>query len=238
MALTIRPPGQLVLLLMSVFFFSACSTNPPVVKTSDFSVPDSGNVYIVRQSLHTGFVVPASIIQSHLPQVYDGFEDSEFIEFGWGDKEYYQAEEVTFSLAMRALVLPTRSVIRTVGIPETPEIHFADNEREVFCLDSRQYSLLLNFIENSFSKDSNGLIINSKDGADDNSQFYEARGTYSLFNTCNNWIAKGLKSAGLNISPAFKITAGSIMNNLSKHHETLTRGLCDGRNRLQVSGLP
>jgi hypothetical protein len=47
-----------------------------------------------------------------------------------------------------------------------------------------------------------------------------------------------LKSAGLNISPAFKITAGSIMNNLSKHDKTLTRGLCEGRNRLQVSDLP
>ncbi|MFB8829603.1 hypothetical protein ACE0DR_10225 [Azotobacter sp. CWF10] len=35
-------------------------------------------------------------------------------------------------------------------------------------------------------------------------------------NTCNKWTAKGLRSAGVDIFPAFKLTAGSIMKSIAK----------------------
>ncbi|MFM7854609.1 MAG: DUF2459 domain-containing protein [Flammeovirgaceae bacterium] len=31
----------------------------------------------------------------------------------------------------------------------------------------------------------------------DNDSFYEAKGTYNLFFTCNTWVNEGLKKAGL-----------------------------------------
>ena len=43
------------------------------------------------------------------------------------------------------------------------------------------------------------------------SQFYKAKGEFHIFNTCNKWTAKGLESAGMNISTTFKLTASSIM---------------------------
>ena len=46
------------------------------------------------------------------------------------------------------------------------------------------------------------------------SQFYEGTGRYSMLNTCNVWTAKGLNSAGFDISPMFNLTAGSVMNYL------------------------
>ena len=177
--------------------------------------------------MHTGIAVPANTIQSQIPQLYDRFGNTPYIEFGWGDKSYYQAEEVTSGLTMRAIFWPTDSVVHAEAIPERPDIHFTDTEVEALCLDRRQYSLLLGFIEHSFFKDSDGNIIKSKDGSVENSQFYQGEGDYYLMNTCNTWTAKGLKSAGLNISPAFKITAGSIMKYLSKHNQAQTRPLCE-----------
>jgi len=177
--------------------------------------------------LHTGFVVPAGAIQSQLPQLYERFADTPYLEFGWGDREYYQAEEITSGLTMRAIFLPTESVVRAVAVQERPDIHFADNELEILCLDSRQYSLLIGFIEHSFYKDIDGNIKNSKDGADGDSQFYKGEGHYYLMNTCNSWTARGLKSAGLNISPTFKLTAGSIMGYLSRHNRAQTKYSCE-----------
>jgi len=205
---------------------SACSTKPHVLKQTTISFPGSNVVYIVRQGLHTGFVVPATAIQSQLPQLYERFANTPYLEFGWGDKEYYQAEEITSGLTMRAVFLPTESVMQTVAIPERPDIHFTGNEVEALCLDSKQYSLLIGFIEHSFYQDNEGNIIKSENGTDGNNQFYKGEGHYYLMNTCNNWTARGLKSAGLDISPAFKLTAGSIMSYLSRHNKTLTRNSC------------
>ena len=58
------------------------------------------------------------------------------------------------------------------------------------------------------------------------SHFYKGEGHYYLMNTCNNWTARGLKSAGLNISPTFKLTAGSIMGFLARHNKSQTRNTC------------
>jgi len=54
------------------------------------------------------------------------------------------------------------------------------------------------------------------------SQFYSAVGDFYLMNTCNRWTAKGLKSIGMDISPTLKLTAGSVMNYLTKANTALT----------------
>jgi hypothetical protein len=45
-------------------------------------------------------------------------------------------------------------------------------------------------------------------------------------NTCNKWTAKGLKSAGMDISPMFKLTAGSVMSAVIENSRVLTNGDC------------
>ena len=214
------------ILLISLLILSACSTKPHVLKQTDISVPASKEVFIVNHGLHTGIVVPASTIQSQLPQLYDRFGNTPYMEFGWGDKSYYQAEKVTSGLTVRAIFWPTDSVMHAEAIPQRPDLHFTDIEVESLCLDHGQYSLLVGFIEHSFYRDSDGNIIKAKSGAEENSQFYQGEGDYYLMNTCNTWTAKGLKSAGMSISPAFKVTAGSIMHYLSKHNQAQTEPSC------------
>jgi len=214
------------ILLISLLVVSACSTRPHVVKQTEISVSAPQEIYIVSHGWHTGFVVPASTIQSLLPQLRDRFPDTPYMEFGWGDKSYYQAEEVTSGLTMRAILWPTDSVVYAVAVPERPDIHISESEAEALCLDNEQYSLLISFIEHSFYKDGDGNIIKTKDGTDGDSQFYKGEGQYYLVNTCNTWTAKGMKSAGLSISPTFKITAGSIMGYLSRHNKAQTGGAC------------
>ena len=206
---------------------SACSTKPHAIKSTDINVPDPAVVYIVRHGWHTGFVIPANAIQARLPQLYYRFGNVPYIEFGWGDQAYYEADKVTLGLTISAVFWPTGSVIHAVGISQKPDIYFTDNPLDVLCLDNKQYSLLLSFIENSFYRDSDGNIIKSKNGSEDNSQFYKAEGEYYLGNTCNNWTARGMKSAGLSISPASKTTAGSIMSYLSRHNKAPENLLCE-----------
>ena len=91
---------------------------------------------------------------------------------------------------------------------------------------------MISYLEHSFYKDNSGRIVESTNGHYKNRQFYEAEGDYYLMNTCNKWTAKGLRSAGLDISPTFKLTASSIMDYLSKHTEALMGKSC------KPSGLP
>jgi uncharacterized protein (TIGR02117 family) len=210
-------------LIIPIIILAACSTKPHVVKQTEITVSSPQEIYIVNHGWHTGFVVPADTIQERLPQLKERFGGTPFIEFGWGDEGFYQAEEITSGLTFRAIMWPTESVVHAAAVPERADRYYSKSDVEVLRLTNTQYSLLISFIEKSFYKGSNGQITQLKSGIYGNSQFYKGEGNYYLMNTCNTWTAKGLKSAGLDISTAFKLSAESIMDYLSEQKETLTQ---------------
>ena len=173
-------------------------------------------VYVVNHGWHTGFVVPASAIHKAMPELKQRFENAPYIEFGWGDNEFYQAEEITSGITLKAIFLPTDSVVHAVLVPLKVDRYFKNSEVEKFCLEDSKLESLIKFISSSFYRDVSGNILKLNHGIYGDSQFYKAKGNFHIFNTCNKWTAKGLEKAGMNISTTFKLTAGSVMSYLSK----------------------
>ena len=177
-------------------------------------------VYVVNHGWHTGFVLPASYIQQLIPELKNRFGNAPYIEFGWGDNEFYQAEEITSGITLKAIFLPTDSVVHAVLVPLKVDRYFKNIEVEKFCLEDSKLESLIKFISSSFYRDVSGNILKLNHGIYGDSQFYKAKRNFHIFNTCNKWTAKGLESAGMKISTTFKLTAGSIMNFLSREEST------------------
>ena len=214
--------GLFVLFILLLLSLSACQSKPYVVKqTEENIIAEDEAIYVVSHGWHTGIVVPSGRIQANLPQLRERFGNTPYLEFGWGDDEFYPAEEITTGLTLRALLWPTKSVIHAVAIPEKADIFFPDSHVEKLCLSGTEYSLLIRFITNSFYTNEHSDIVQLKYGIYGNSQFYQGEGSFYLMNTCNTWTAKGLKSAGMDISPACKVTADSIMNYIVEYNQAL-----------------
>ncbi len=90
------------------------------------------------------------------------------------------------------------------------------------CLSDGELSALIGFISRSFFRDKSGNLLELQKGIYGDSQFYSGVGDFYLMNMCNRWTAKGLKSIGMDISPTLKLTAGSVMNYLTKANIALT----------------
>lgn len=203
-----------VILLMLI---AGCSAKPAVVPSLEDSAGKADNeIYIVSHGWHTGFVVPADDVQRRLPELKQRFGNTAYIEFGWGDEGFYQAEEVTSGLTLKAIFWPSESVMHAVAVPVAADEYFSGHEMVKLCLTDGELRSLVDFIEGSFYKDERGEIRRLGDGIYGDSQFYKGVGEYHLMNTCNKWTAKGLRSAGVDIFPAFKLTAGSIMKSIAK----------------------
>ena len=172
-------------------------------------------VYVVNHGWHTGFVVHASEIQKEIPELKQRFGNAPYIEFGWGDKEFYQANEITPDITLKAIFLPTESVLHAAAVSSKADKYFKHSEVHKFCLEDVELKSLVDFISNSFYRDESGSILKLNHGIYGDSQFYKAKGNFHIFNTCNKWTAKGLESTGMKISTTFKLTAGSIMTFLS-----------------------
>jgi len=213
---------QKKLLLIFLLVLCACSAKPYVVKSQKtFSGTGSNEIYIVSHGWHTGFIVPAKAIQIKIPELKSRFTRSQYIEFGWGDKKFYQAKEKTSGLAMRAAFWPTESVVHVAPSSKKSYQFVPDIEVEMLCLTDSELLSLVDFIANSFYQDSKGEVLTLKTKGYGYSQFYKGAGDYSLMNTCNNWTAKGLRSIGMNIFTGFKFTADSVMSHVRAVNQTL-----------------
>jgi len=202
------------------FLLSACFSEPHAVKPiGKANVIREKEIYVVSHDWHTGFIIPSQQIQAQLPKLKKRFGDIPYIEFGWGDEAFYQAKEATIGVTLSAITWPTESVIHAVAVPVKAHNYFPNSEVIKLCLSSAEYSSLISFISSSFQKNESGEILQLGNGIYGDSQFYKGTGKFSLTNTCNKWTAKGLQSAGMDISPTFILTADSVMSYLAEHKQ-------------------
>ena len=208
-----------LVLLLNIWWLSACSTKPYIVKIPHSELA-AGNkkIYVLSHGWHTSLVIPSKDIEADLPELKNRFGNAPYIEFGWGDRGFYQAETITTGLTLSAMFWPSPAVIHAVAVLDSPNNYFPNSEVLTVCLTNPGYTSLKKFIVNSFYRDKLGHILKLKKGIYGNSQFYEGIGNYYFLNTCNKWTAKGLKSAGMNLSTTFKLTASSVMNYIKSHY--------------------
>ena len=210
-------------ILLIIIILGGCSAKPYIVSYAEkFEGFGQNGVYVVSHGWHTGFVIPAPEIQGVIPELEQRFGDILYIEFGWGDKGFYQAKETTSGLTLRAIFWPTESVVHSVAVPQKVEEYFSNSEVAKLCLSDGELSALIGFISRSFFRDKSGNLLELQKGIYGDSQFYSGVGDFHLMNMCNRWTAKGLKSIGMDISPTLKLTAGSVMNYLTKANIALT----------------
>lgn len=204
--------------LAGIFFVAlvvaACSGKPYVVKPA--SEPSetirSYPIFVANHGWHTGLIIPAPYLNQTIPDLKERFGAAAYYEIGWGDKGFYQAQEITTGLSLQAMFWSEGAVMHVVAVPDSPGKYFTHSEVVHACLTSEQMSSLATFVAKSFARDSQGSVVHLKQGIYGNSQFYDGEGRYYLLNTCNKWTAKGLQSAGMNISPSLSLTSESVMS--------------------------
>jgi len=197
---------------------SACSTKPYVViPVENISSEKPHKIYVVSHDWHTGFVIPSNKIQHFLPALEKRFGDADLLEFGWGDKSFYQSREMTIGLILSAIFWPTETVVHVVAVSGNSHRFFSGSEIEPVYLGDKEYDSFLTYISNSFQRNEKNEIIELEKGLYGDSQFYAGEGDYFLMNTCNKWTAKGLKSAGKSIGTTFTFTADSVINHIRTH---------------------
>ncbi|MFW2439222.1 MAG: TIGR02117 family protein [Arenicellales bacterium] len=208
------------ILFLSVVMLAACSTAPFVVTPAAEKSPLKSETIFVTQhgnasgNEHTGIILAAKDLEADSPFLSERFDKPKYYEVGWGEKDYYQAKRKTPDLEFKALYWPTKTAIHIVALRKEPSEHFPAAEIIELQLSDSEYDSLRKYISSTFFRDQDQQAIPLKSGLYGDDQFYLANGEYSVFNTCNVWTAKALKSAGFDINPSNKLTAASVMGYL------------------------
>ncbi len=177
--------------------------------------PRTHAVRVVSNGWHTAIVIGrAELVATGLLPEADDFPDAVFLEFGWGDRVYYPAREKTLGMALDAALTGTPAVMHLAGLARPPELTYADVEVLSFALSQEEFRHLVGAIAGDFERPEGERATPVSRGLYPHSKFYNARGTFHLFNTCNTWTARMLRAGGVNLSPSGVITADDLVARL------------------------
>lgn len=173
-------------------------------------------VYLVSHGWHAGIVVRrADIPPGVWPQSRD-FPDAEFLEVGWGDRDYYMTRRPHLGHVLKAGLLPTASVLQIVGFNGPVERYFPRSEVIRIDLSEDGFERLCRYLEDSHAVDTAGRAQPLGRSLYGRGSFYLSRETYHLFNTCNAWTARAMRAAGCPVTPAANLLVDTLMSNLSR----------------------
>lgn len=179
----------------------------PVNKNQSEYKDQNLSIYILTNGVHTDIVVPyfneAYDWRTYLdPGLTPGKQTSaQWVSFGWGDKGFYlqtpEWKDLKASVAFNAAFGLSESAMH---VTYYDKLVTSDDCIEIK-LNKEQYQRLCKYILNRFDVENNKLMLVETDqnyGLND--VFYEAKGKYSLFYTCNTWANNVLKSGNLKAS--------------------------------------
>jgi uncharacterized protein (TIGR02117 family) len=205
----------------SIFIYLLCCTLGfgGASAQSDWACPPKDRycrpVYIVHDSWHAGIVLRRQdLTRKTLPEL-DDLPGAVFVEFSWGDKDYFPALRPGISLGLKAAFWSSGSVLHVVGLSSTVESFYPNAQIVELHLAQPAYSRLIAYLSGSFARPQTDKAP-AEPGLVANGRFYPSNRRFSVLNTCNTWVAEGLQTAGLPVWPGLVITAGQLADQLAK----------------------
>jgi uncharacterized protein (TIGR02117 family) len=198
----------LALLCALVLYFAAVWAGGRISVNADHRPVASGiPVYLQSNGVHVDLVVPVSAdcacgpgrapVITLLEHGFDAAvprEQWNWIAIGWGSAEFMLNvptwDELTARVALRAVTGLDGSVLRLSRVREPAP---ADDTRRLQ-LSADEYRRLLAYVRRDAGSAPEERVSRLA-GPED--RFYSATSRYNLFNTCNEWVGKGLAEAGV-----------------------------------------
>ncbi|MBE9187139.1 TIGR02117 family protein [Microcoleus sp. LEGE 07076] len=179
------------------------------------------SLYIYNEGIHTEIIVPVKNEyfdwNKFLPLTEigrDATSDYKYLSFGWGDRAFMLETPTSGSInpvtAFKALFLPTPSTVNVQGYRVFPQ----NKDTKCVSISGSNYLRMVDYLKNTFQLEAKGNKIKIGYGYGNNGSFYEARDSYSILRTCNDWTAEGLQKAEVN-TPVWSTLPSSIMFHLN-----------------------
>ena len=183
-----------------------CAASPVAVLPE---APAAASIFLVTQGGHTGIAVRRADIPALLWPEKRDFPAADFLEVGWGERDFYMAQSAGPWLSFKAAFFPNRSVLHVAGIRGELAAFFKLSEVVEIRLSRPALDGLIRYLHDAYARGDQAAAAALAPGHYGDSRFYPGRETFHLLRTCNVWTATALRAAGLPVRDA--ITREGLM---------------------------
>ena len=189
-------------LIFFMFYFSVMILGT-LIPTGEIFDEGDYTIYVISNGVHTDVCLPVKTEsmdwETFVPlSDYPEVNNPKYVRIGWGDKGFFLDtptwDDLTLKTALNAAVLPSGTAMHVEYEELEPTI--GDRCRQLY-IPKKNYADLVDYILSSFKTTNDKPILIPNSGYWENDNFYEAKGNYHLFNTCNTWTNEALQVAGI-----------------------------------------
>jgi uncharacterized protein (TIGR02117 family) len=188
----------------------ACSSPAPTTAHRQPGEP-SLPIYVVAHEDHTGIALRRADISAGLWPESGDFPQAEYLEVGWGARDYYMGRDQGFWGTLKAALGQTRSVLHVAGFRGAPTEYFRGEVIEL-AVSPEGFERIVRAIHDAHDRAGAAAGAPLGPGLYGDSRFYPAWQRFNLLNTCNVWTARVLRSGGVPVEDA--ITKEGLMSQL------------------------
>ncbi len=175
---------------------------------------NAATLYVVNHGWHTGLVIRRGDIPEGLWPEQRQAPPGEYVEIGWGEREFYQTRDPSLLQALRAAFWPAPSVLHLVGFNGPVAERFPYSEVIALQVNDAAMGRVTKYISDAYERDTAGKIIRMGQGLYGDSRFFAGSDYFHLFRTCNVWTAQALRLAGCPVGAG--ITARNLMSHAAR----------------------
>jgi uncharacterized protein (TIGR02117 family) len=185
-------------------------------------------IFVVSHGYHAGIAVSTAQLAAAAQRsgdvalilIAERFGGYPYIEFGWGEQNFYASvptvSDLDIGLAVRALFSPdNKSVVHIVGLPDMPRKVFASADIVRVALSDAGFSRMLSALNGSLAMrgDPPTLQVLGR-GLYGPSLFFRANGAFHMFKVCNHWVSDLLAAGGLPVTPVLDTLPSGLLLDL------------------------
>jgi uncharacterized protein (TIGR02117 family) len=210
MSLGFRPLMSFLATVLLAGMLVGCASNDACYEPN-VSPESLRSVYVVKRAWHTGVAVATADWPDRDWPVLADFPEARYLEFGWGDARFYQAQDETWWLGLRAAFFSTASALNVIGFERpTPEALRADEVVEVRLSEDGLRRLAAS-IEAEFKDSAPESFGEPLRGVPEPNKFYPAKRRFFFPRMCNWWTARRLHDGGCPIAAWSVVSANRVI---------------------------
>jgi uncharacterized protein (TIGR02117 family) len=172
----------------------------PSPRVAPPSAGDCVELWFFTNGFHSDIGAPASLFPEDHPlrQLYP---DATAFLIGWGDERFYRSDVFDVGLAIDAMIPPSPSVMHVAYNAPYAAAYLGPSESTTVAVSREGAAQFVAYVDRTLALDPDGTVHRIAPGKIvGRSAFVRARGSFHLFNVCNQWMARALRAAGLDLN--------------------------------------
>ena len=153
-------------------------------------------IFLSTNGIHLDLIFPVNGFDSAFLYHLNVTPKHRYVAFGWGDKNFYTETPTWKDLTLKTTVLAL--FLKSDCLMHVTRYAYGRKDWTEVLVTEKQFQDIKRYVVTTFkTNEGNRPIELENKGYSYMDDFYEANGSYTLFNTCNTWVNTGLKQNGV-----------------------------------------